>query len=419
MAALRRSRSLVEVRVELVPLGLHLGHEDAILGTLGSSERGLHLAQVEPERGGVLDLVAIAAPQALQLGVLLDQVDELGGAARELQVIERLLVHGEEAHRGAVLGGHVRDGGAIGERERVHAGAVELHELAHDAVLAKHLRDREHQVGGGGALLEAALDLEADDLGDEHVDGLAEHGGLGLDAAHAPAEHAQAVDHGGVGVRTHQRVRQRDGLAVDLRGEHHACEVLQVDLVHDAGLGRHHGEVAEVLAAPLEELVALLVALELEVAVDLHGLRGAVGVHLHRVIDHQVSADHRVDLVHFSAHATHGAAQRGEVDDGGHAREVLEHHAARCEGDLGLAHVLGVIARQLLDVLGVDDVIVEVAQAGLEQHLDGVRQAVDVTDARLLERVEAKHAVGFALYFNAVFCVERVLSHVCPPGPSG
>ena len=50
------------------------------------------------------------------------------------------------------------------------------------------------------------VELEADDLGDEHGDRLAEHGRLGLDAADAPAEHAQAVDHGGVAVGADQRV---------------------------------------------------------------------------------------------------------------------------------------------------------------------------------------------------------------------
>src|SRR5579871_1959020 len=50
-----------------------------------------------------------------------------------------------------------------------------------------------------------AVEPEADHLRDEHGDGLAEHGGLGLDPPHPPAEHAQTVDHGGVRVGAHQR----------------------------------------------------------------------------------------------------------------------------------------------------------------------------------------------------------------------
>ena len=47
---------------------------------------------------------------------------------------------------------------------------------------------------------------DADDVRDQHRDGLAEHRRLGLDAAHAPAQHADAVDHRGVRVGAHQRV---------------------------------------------------------------------------------------------------------------------------------------------------------------------------------------------------------------------
>ena len=43
-----------------------------------------------------------------------------------------------------------------------------------------------------------AVQLEADHARDEHRNRLAEHGGLGLDAADAPADDADAVDHRGV-----------------------------------------------------------------------------------------------------------------------------------------------------------------------------------------------------------------------------
>ena len=45
---------------------------------------------------------------------------------------------------------------------------------------------------------ELAVELEADHLGQQHRQRLAEHAGLRLDAADAPAEHGKAVDHGGV-----------------------------------------------------------------------------------------------------------------------------------------------------------------------------------------------------------------------------
>ena len=170
-------------------------------------------------------------------------------------------------------------------------------------------------VAPGGRL---PAELEADDLRNQHRDRLAEHRRLGLDAADAPAEHAEAVDHGGVRVGADQRVRDRPGgapPAVVL--EHHAAEVLEVDLVHDAGVGRHDLEIAERRLAPAQEGVALAVALELDAIVVGERLRGAVAVDLHRVVDDQLGRRQRIDLVGIAAEARHGLAHRGQIDDAG------------------------------------------------------------------------------------------------------
>ena len=50
------------------------------------------------------------------------------------------------------------------------------------------------------------LRCDADDVGREEVHRLAEHAGLGLDAADAPADDADAVDHRRVRVGADQRV---------------------------------------------------------------------------------------------------------------------------------------------------------------------------------------------------------------------
>jgi hypothetical protein len=120
------------------------------------------------------------------------------------------------------------------------------------------------------------VELEADHLRDQHRHRLAEHRRLGLDAADAPAEHAEAVDHRGV------RVGADQGVGVGLHGavrrrslrEHDPGQVLDVDLVDDAGVpGRHDLEVVERLLAPAQELVALAVALVLELDVALQRVR--------------------------------------------------------------------------------------------------------------------------------------------------
>ena len=109
------------------------------------------------------------------------------------------------------------------------------------------------------------VELEADHLGHQHRQRLAEHGRLRLDAADAPAEHGEAVDHGGVAVGADQRVGIGDfdrlAVALLLRRPDRLGEIFEIDLVADAGAGRHDAEVVEGLLAPFQEAVALLVPL--------------------------------------------------------------------------------------------------------------------------------------------------------------
>ncbi len=214
-------------------------------------------------------------------------------------------------------------------------------------VCAQDLGDGEHEVGRGRALGQRAVEPEADDLRHEHRDRLAEHRRLGLDAADAPAEHAEAVDHRRVRVGADDRVGI--GLAVALLD--HAGEELEVDLVADAGVRRHRLEVREGALAPAEECVALPVAAELERRVPLDREPGRKVVDLHRVVDHELDRDQRVDLLRVAAEVGHRGAHRGQVDDGRHAREVLQQDAGRVVVDLLRRLRSGVPAGDRLDVL--------------------------------------------------------------------
>jgi hypothetical protein len=60
-------------------------------------------------------------------------------------------------------------------------------------MLAQHVGGGQHEVGGGHAFLQLAGELEADHFGDQHRDRLAQHRRFGLDAAHAPAQHARPL----------------------------------------------------------------------------------------------------------------------------------------------------------------------------------------------------------------------------------
>ena len=172
------------------------------------------------------------------------------------------------------------------------AGAEELDELSDDALLAKHLRDREDEVRRRRARGELAGELEPDDLRDQHRHRLAEHRGFGLDAADAPPEHAQAVDHRGVAVGAHERVWISDALGVH---KHAPGEVFEVHLMANAGAGWDHLEVAEGASGPSAGMcTAPGFARTRSFDVVVKGLRCAVLIDLHGVVDDQLDR-HRAD----------------------------------------------------------------------------------------------------------------------------
>ena len=117
--------------------------------------------------------------------------------------------------------------------------------------------------------------------------------------------------------------------------------------------GGHDLEGVEGLHAPLQELVALAVARELDVEVLGERLGAAGEIHLDGVVDHQVDRHQGLDHLRVLAHARDRRAHRGEVDQERHAREVLQHDAGDDEGDLLGARRLRLPARQGPDrVLG-------------------------------------------------------------------
>ena len=171
---------------------------NAVLRALGSGDGGHDRGEVQLEVLGVDRLARRIVPQTLNLGVCLDQCDSLFIPARQAQVVQSDVVNGEDGSSGAELRTHIADCGAVGQRHGGHALAIELDELPHHSVDAQHLGNGEHDIGGGGTGRNRAGEPETDYARDEHGHRLTEHGRLGLDTAHSPAQHAHAVDRGRV-----------------------------------------------------------------------------------------------------------------------------------------------------------------------------------------------------------------------------
>ena len=199
------------------------------------------------------------------------------------------------------------------------------------------------------------VELEADDFGQQHGQRLAEHAGFGLDAADAPAEHGEAVDHGGVRIGADERIGigDFDGLGLAARRHvlllarpHRLGEIFEIDLVADAGAGRHDAEIIESALAPFQEAIALAVALIFELDILLERFRRAEFVDDDRMIDDEIDRHERIDLVGVAAELGHRIAHRREIDDGGNTGEILHQDARRTEGDLLLGRALVLRARR-------------------------------------------------------------------------
>jgi hypothetical protein len=309
----------------------------AVLRALGAGDARLDGGEVERDGLGVGGFGGVGCmEQRLFLVVGFDECDLLFAAAGEAEVAKGFCVDGEDAAGCTVLGGHVGDGGAVGERQFADACSVELDKLADDAEFAQHFCHGEDKVGRGRAFLEFARQLEANDLRDQHGYWLAEHGGFSFNAADAPAEDAEAVDHGGVGVGADKGVGIGAKGAIDLGGEDAAREVFEVDLVADAHAGRNGGEVAKGRLAPLEESVTFAVTIKLQHGVDEVGVAGAEFVDLDGVVDDQLGGLQRVDFLRVAAEDLHGIAHGGEVHDGGDAGKVLHEDTRGHEGDFAV-----------------------------------------------------------------------------------
>jgi hypothetical protein len=199
-----------------------------------------------------------------------------------------------------------------------------------------------------------------------------------------------------VAVGADQRVGIEHRLLAVLLLEHDLRQELEVDLVADAGTGRHDAEIVERHLAPAQELVALEVALVLERDVGLERRGVAEVVDDHRMVDHQVDRHQRVDLLGVAAELLHRVAHRREIDHRRHAGEVLHQDARAAEVDfLGrLAAVLHPVGERG-DVGLLDRRAVLVADQVLHQDAQRERQAREIADF-LLDRLQAPVGVGLA-----------------------
>jgi hypothetical protein len=108
------------------------------------------------------------------------------------------MVDWEEAHSCAVLGRHVGDSRSVSQTQLVAAIAEELNELADHTAFAEQGSAGKHQIRRSAVRWQFTGKFESYYFRQHHGDLLAKHNRFSFDSAHAPADNAKAVDHGGV-----------------------------------------------------------------------------------------------------------------------------------------------------------------------------------------------------------------------------
>ena len=214
-------------------------------------------------------------------------------------------------------------------------------------------------------------------------------------------------------VCTDQRIRKRLGHITVAPGRDDLGEVLQIDLVDDAGCGRHDAEVIEGLLTPAEKLVALAIADKLEILVDAQGVRGGEGVDLYGVIDDQIDRHQRIDLSRITAQADHRRSHRRQINQRRNAGEILKHHAGRHERKLPLLRGFRIPGRQDRHIVVRGESRADVTQEVLQQDPDAEGQVIHAPDAvvgQLLQPVDLDgtgHGLQGSLHPKGIVRIRR------------
>ena len=135
-------------------------------------------------------------------------------------------------------------------------------------------------------------------------------------------------------IGSNERIEIRERAFCFLARHDHACEALDVELMADARSRRHDAHILEGFLRPLQEIVALLVALEFKLHVVHKSSGTARFISDDRVIDDQIAGNLRIDILRIAAQFSACFTHNGKIDEDRHTREVLEEHARRTEFDL-------------------------------------------------------------------------------------
>ena len=153
----------------------------------------------------------------------------------------------------------------------------------------------------------------------------------------------------------------------------------------DADTRRDHAKAIEGLHAPLQKLIPRVVAAKFHLHVSLECLRIAREINLHRMIDHEIDRNQRLDHTRVLVETNHCGPHSREIDQQRNAGKILKQHARDHERNLLGALSIWLPISKTTHVLFRDFHAVEIAQHRLKHNANADRQPRNLSDAFLLE----------------------------------
>ena len=219
---------------------------------------------------------------------------------------------------------------------------------------AQQLGHTQHKICCGCSFGKFASQPNSNNLWNQHINRLSEHYCLGFDSTNSPTKNAQSIDHRCVAVCSNKTIWIENSIFFP----DHFCEIFQVDLMNDARSRWYDSEIAECALPPLQEFIALHIALKFLLVINCQRNSTAIRIDLHRMIDHQIARNKRIDALGISTHPFHRTTHRSKINHTRNTSEILQDHSSWHERNFFVARLRWVVLRKSSHmILGIDSTI--------------------------------------------------------------
>ena len=247
----------------------------------------------------------------------------------QAHIIEGFRINREIATGRAVFRCHVGNGGPIRQGKTGQTRTKELDELSNNILLTKELGHFQGQVCRSRNLRQLTSQVNPDDLRNREIGSFSQHGCFCFDTPNTPTEDSDTIDHGRMAVCTEHGIRVELAILFD----DDITEEFDIDLVDNTRSWRYSPVIVKGLFSPLEELIALIITLELQVNVFFKGRLRSIEIYLNRVVNDQIDWNFWVNEVRISAIFYNSIPHGSKVYDYWYSCKILQNNPTRFEGN--------------------------------------------------------------------------------------